>query len=87
MSIITFIFYLPSFIYLYINSEKHHLLILYWIYKMVKWVTKMVKWVKILKVKMVKSIKRGKIGYKLIKIDIIIKDYYYNHPPNRLLSV
>ena len=43
---------------------------------MVKWVIKMVKWVKILMVNMVKSVKRGIVGYKLLKIDIIIKSYY-----------
>ena len=55
--------------YKYINTEQYQLLIIIWIYKLVKWVTKMVRWVKIFKVKMAKSVSKGIIGFIITKIN------------------
>ena len=49
---------------------------------MAKWVTTMVKWVKILKVKMVKLVSKGIIGFRLDKIRININQELPRSSPN-----
>ena len=69
MTIITPKYYPLSHIKWYKYTEQQHLLILFWIFKMVKWV-------KFFKLKMVKSVSKGIIGFKLVQIRININHDY-----------